>query len=263
MTVRPPCNFSTETMGADQNKASCGSYDSGQEDSTWCDPEDDPGDTMNFLKQNSILWPSDLNVVDDFRRTTVHTIIGLADDTQGPVGGLSFYENVDSRKRLWYIAASHDWIDGASAGRRALKFALEFFTRPWAGDVDYDGDVDLTDYRETCKRVVGCCTTSPGPVQCVTPPSGCPSTPDPDDTVTAPNYDVDNDGDVDSGDVAIIALVGGCSSSSCSSPVTFKECEEPQSSFLTKELYPDPSGVDCIAGSVHQCGGVQCACTPP
>jgi hypothetical protein len=106
-------------------------------------------------------------------------------------------------------------------------------------------------------------------VQCVTTQSGCPTPPDPRIQQQTPNYDVDNDGDVDTDDVAAIALIGGCDASSCANPVTFNECTQPSQSFLVKQLYATPSGggsepVDCVASTVQQCGGIQCAwCTAP
>jgi hypothetical protein len=66
--------------------------------------------------------------------------------------------------------------------------AYEYPTPPWPGDVDFDGDIDLSDY-----AVIGDCFSGAA----VPPPSGC-----------AP-ADLDSDGDVDIHDFAAFELIFG------------------------------------------------------
>jgi hypothetical protein len=252
LPFRPPCVFTT--MNQDHNLPSCGSWEDGDEHTTNCDPEDDPDD-QNYLAQNSVLWAEDdtSNPLDDFPGTTVHVILGTMDSGQGPVGGLSFYDQLDSRKRLWLIQnGNHDWPKGSSHARRALKFAIEYFSRPWVGDVDYSGTIDVEDYNAIAANY----TSSP---QCQVAPN-----PDTD----APNYDVNNDGNVNDADKSIVATTAGCTPGdppSCTSPVSLETCDEPGSvdglPVINKAWYPSPESdseedeVDCSGEAPpSQCG---------
>ena len=123
-------------------------------------------------------------------------MLGLSNGAQGPVGGMSVYDHVTSRKQLTYVDSDHSWIENDVNGRKVLKNTIEYYSRPWAGDVDFSGSITDHDY-DLVHNWLGAHGSTQGCPESIEPPN---------------NYDVNNDGWVNSTDEDIIRniLLGAC-----------------------------------------------------
>jgi hypothetical protein len=152
---------------------------------------------------------------------------------------LSVYNYLESRKRLTYLDSGHGWIEvnntqGAN-GRKFLRHAIEYYTRPWAGDVNYDGFVNETDQTEVWSHE--------------DPTSSCPTNPIPGGVVEW-NYDVNNDSVVNLTDLGVVAAVR----STYGTPPTFSVALTQCSEFVPEKNFLDylPSG-DCAGTPPPSC----------